>query len=244
MQLSSTQSKLLWLVLPALALATTPPVSASTTVGTGPLNLVTPQDEAFPNRVAYCKHDDYPDHFVSSLNYTFPDTPAIPQSFLISAGLSPDEGDYPFDCFVELPGGVVVFEVCPVLSLRNRSPKLFRMRAKSLKPSLQIKGDIDSHLKLAFEVWLSVLTINYQIGVYSCDLLDLEQQPCSFNIDKYYFKGQGGLFPEPDKDPDYVDLCLEVYGTVKIPYTRITKNINFKKCFTRIPKDGEPLKIS
>ena len=114
MQLSSIQLKLLWLSLPVLAMAAAPPLGAGTRIGTGQLNLLTPEtlNNTSIGRVAYCKHDDDPYHFVSSLNNTFPDTPAISQSFLTSAGINESEGTYPFDCFLEIPGGIVVFEVC------------------------------------------------------------------------------------------------------------------------------------
>ena len=101
---------------------------------------------------------------------------------------------------------------------------------------LQIKGEIDHDGTLAFEIWLSVLMFNYEIGVYKCNLLDLDKDPCAFNIHVRFFDGQGGLFPEQDPNPDYIDLCFEVHGIVKIPYTRIQKNVNFKKCFYKFPK--------
>ena len=114
MQLSSIQLKLLWLSLTVLAMAATPPLGTGTRIGTGQLNLLTPEtpNTTSINRAVYCKHDDDPYHFISSLNYTFPDTPAISQSFLTSAGINESEGTYPFDCFLEIPGGIVVFEVC------------------------------------------------------------------------------------------------------------------------------------
>lgn len=115
MQLFLHQSKPLWLLLPTLAMAATPPRSGSTTSGTGQLNLLTPQNLSTISlgRATYCKHDDDdPFHFTSSLNNTFPSTPAISESYLESAGLTTSQETYPFDCFLELPGGVVVFEVC------------------------------------------------------------------------------------------------------------------------------------
>ena len=126
MQLCSTQSKLLWLLLPALATALTPPVGDSISDGTDQLHLLTlPQESntsftnqqsntTFPNLIAHCRNDPYPYPFVTSLNYTFPITPPIPQDFIASSGLDPGEGDYPFDCFIEIPGGIVAFEVCTV----------------------------------------------------------------------------------------------------------------------------------
>ena len=113
MQLSSTQSTLSWLLLPVLALAATPSSGGLTKVGTGQLNLLTPQhlDTSTLDRAVYCKNED-PYQFTSSRNYTFPDTPAISQSDMVKAGFGPnDGGEYPFDCFMELPGGYVVFEV-------------------------------------------------------------------------------------------------------------------------------------
>lgn len=123
MQLSLIQSKLLCLLLlPALAMTAAPPVRRSTRIGTGQLNLVNSQHVNisgplnFPNRISYCKHDDdYPPWdppYRSSLNNTFPETPDISQAFLDSAGISRSEDNFPFDCFLELPGGIVVFEVC------------------------------------------------------------------------------------------------------------------------------------
>ncbi|CAD6590489.1 MAG: hypothetical protein ASARMPREDX12_004390 [Alectoria sarmentosa] len=211
MQRSSIQSKLIWLLLPAVAMAASPPSSGSTFVGTGQLNLLTPQNLSTTSigRVTYCKHDDDPYTFTSSLNYTFPSTPSISESFLASAGIDPNQDTYPFDCFLEIPGGIVVFE---------------------------IKGEIDADFTLAFEVWLSVLVFNYEIGVYKCNLLELDKDPCAFDIHRRYFDGQGGLYPKDDEDPNFIDLCFEVHGTVKIPYTRVSKKVDFEKCFYKFPK--------
>ena len=114
MQLSSTQSPLSWLLLPILALAATPSSGGLTKVGTGQLDLLTPQhlDTTTLGRAVYCKNED-PYQFISSRNYTFPDTPPISKTDMVNAGFEPnDGGEYPFDCFMELPGGYVVFEVC------------------------------------------------------------------------------------------------------------------------------------
>ena len=106
---------------------------------------------------------------------------------------------------------------------------------------LQIKGEVDADGTIAFEVWLSVLVFNYEIGLYKCNLLDLEKDPCAFDIHKRYLDGQAGLFPQDDpSDPDMVDLCLVVLGTVKIPHTRVTKHIDFQKCFAKFPKTDPP----
>ncbi|KAF6217440.1 hypothetical protein HO133_006910 [Letharia lupina] len=193
-------------------MAATPPSSGSTTSGTGQLNLLTPQNLSTISlgRATYCKHDDDdPFHFTSSLNNTFPSTPAIPESYLESAGLTTNQETYPFDCFLELPGGVVVFE---------------------------IKGELDSELTLVFQVWISVLVFNYDEGIYRCNLLEVDKHSCSFTIDKKYINGQAGLFPRDDPDPNFVDLCFEVHGTVKIPYTRVNRRIDFGKCFFKFPK--------
>lgn len=113
MQLSFTQLKLMWLLLPALAMAAGPIAGGLTTIGTGQLNLLTPQNLSATsiNRVTYCKHEDDPYQFTSSLNYTFPSTPSLPESSLESAGLTRNQEIWPFDCFLEIPGGIVVFEV-------------------------------------------------------------------------------------------------------------------------------------
>lgn len=135
MQLSSLQSRLSWLFLPAIAVALVPASDDSQTIGNNVLDLVTPQNLSTTpiDRVAYCKHDpDDPDDpdgpwvFTSSLNYTFPSTPPINESFLAAAGLrDPDVKSKPFDCFIELPGGLIVFEVCIMLPLGNGDSKQY-----------------------------------------------------------------------------------------------------------------------
>ena len=124
MQLSFIQSKLLWLFLPSLALAATPLASHSLTAGSGQLRLVTPQglNDSDVNRAVYCKKnipDPYdpddpgwpPELYTNSLNRTIPATPPIDQAFLQSLGFAKDEGEFAFDCFLELPTGIVTFEV-------------------------------------------------------------------------------------------------------------------------------------
>lgn len=118
----------------------------------------------------------------------------------------------------------------------TQSTRPLRACNDPLTSILQIKGEIDADFTLAFEVWLSVLVFNYEIGVYKCNLLELEKDPCAFDIHRRYFDGQGGLFPKDDEDPNFIDLCLEVHGTVKVPYTRVTKKIDFEKCFYKFPK--------
>lgn len=115
-----------------------------------------------------------------------------------------------------------------------------RVRRSTDRTLLQLKGEIDSDLTLVFEVWVGILAFNYKIGPFRCNLLDLEKDPCTFDIHLKYLDGQGGIYPEefPD-DPGYVHLCLKVYGKVQIPYTRVHKNINFDKCFYRFPKPDD-----
>lgn len=113
MQLFSNQLQLIYLLLSSLTTALGNPLGSLTTIGTPHLNLVVSalSSNNSINRVTYCKHDVDPYHFKSSLNYTFPDTPSLPQSIINSAGIVHDEGEYAFDCFIEMPGGVVVLEV-------------------------------------------------------------------------------------------------------------------------------------
>lgn len=117
MQLSSIQSKLVWLLLPAVSMALNLTQGGSTTSGNGQINLLTPQSLSMTSlgRIAHCKPNDDPYGsftFTSSLNNTFPSTPNISESFLKSAGFTTNQETYPFDCFIEIPGGIVVFEVC------------------------------------------------------------------------------------------------------------------------------------
>ena len=136
MQFLSVQSKLLWLFLPSLALAATTLAGKSmTTVSSGQLQLVTPQslNDSIPNRALYCRKnipDPYdpddpgwpPDLYTTSLNKTLAATPPIDAAFLQSLGFVKDEGEFAYDCFLELPGGVVVFEVCWIaMTLGNAS---------------------------------------------------------------------------------------------------------------------------
>ena len=125
MQLLSIQSKLLWLLLPSLALAATSLVDGSTMVGSGQVELLTSQslNDSIVNRAVHCRKnipDPYdpddpdwpPDLYTTLLNYTLPATPAIDKAFLQSLGFVQDEGEFAFDCFLELPTGVITFEVC------------------------------------------------------------------------------------------------------------------------------------
>ena len=126
MQLLSVQSKLLWLFLPSLALAATPNAGDSRTAGSGQLQLVTPQgilNDSNVNRLVQCKRnipdpwgpDDPgypPDPLSTQLNYTLPNTPPIDKAFLESLGFEEEEGEFAFDCTLDLPGGVITFEVC------------------------------------------------------------------------------------------------------------------------------------
>ena len=131
MQLLSVQSKLLWLLLPSLALAATPIAGDAIAVGSDQLNLVTPDEtpqktprDALVGRVLHCR-DNIPDPwgpddpnyhqdlYTTRLNWTFPATPLIDKAFLESLGFVKDpEGEFAFDCMLELPGGIITFEVC------------------------------------------------------------------------------------------------------------------------------------
>ncbi len=101
----------------------------------------------------------------------------------------------------------------------------------------QIKGDISSHLSLEFEVYVKVAYFHYTIGVYRCDLLDLEKDPCAFDINQRFIKGQGGLYPKQDDDPNFEDLCVELHVQVKVPFKKQV-SINFEKCFYKFPKSS------
>lgn len=69
----------------------------------------------------------------------------------------------------------------------------------------------------------------------------MDKDPCAFNIDTRYFKGQGALYAVDDADdPKVMDLCLKVYGWVHVPYTRVTKSVDFNKCFAQFPKPDTP----
>ena len=67
----------------------------------------------------------------------------------------------------------------------------------------------------------------------------MEEQPCEFTIDKKYIKGQGKLFSQTDpKDPGLIDLCVDLEGSVKLPFTK-TKSFKHVACFLRFHKhDG------
>ncbi|CAF9941691.1 hypothetical protein IMSHALPRED_002849 [Imshaugia aleurites] len=215
MHLFSIESKLAWPLLIAVAIAANSPSDILTGVGTSSLNLLTPQNLSTTSigETAYCKDPDDPDQppFTSSFNYTytFSSTP-IAESSLRAAGIDPDEESFAFDCFIPVPLLPVVFE---------------------------IQGELDSDLRLVFRAWVKFLKhFNYYIGVFSCHLLDLDKDPCVFNLNIKYIKGQAGIVPEQDPDPDYIDLYLEVQVFVWIPYTRVKKTVNFKKFFKKVPK--------
>ena len=102
----------------------------------------------------------------------------------------------------------------------------------------QIKGDIGSDLSLVFEVWIDIIGLRHSAGVFRCSLLDLEKDPCVFNINTKLLVGQAGLFPEQDADPNKLDLCLKVQATFHVLFRR-AKTINFHKCFLTFDKpDG------
>ena len=89
---------------------------------------------------------------------------------------------------------------------------------------------------MAYRVYVSVLAWTYLIGQSDCSLLDVEERPCEFTIDKKYIKGQGKLYSQTDpKDPSLEDLCVDVEGSVKIPF-RSTKSFKHEACFLRFKK--------
>ena len=122
MQLFSIQSKSLWILLPSLALAATPPAGGSTSAGSGQLQLTTPQhlNDSRSNRIMYCRHNipdpddpDWPPYeYKNSLNRTITAGAPPSQSFLESVGFVRDSGSVAFDCFLDIPPGAVTFEVC------------------------------------------------------------------------------------------------------------------------------------
>lgn len=219
MQLSTIESGLLWLVLPVVAMALALAPDGSTPIGTGQLNLLNPQNlsSASVGRAAHCKPDPYdPYVYVSSLNYTFPSTPNISEAFANFADVDPDLDGKSFDCFIELLGGIIVFE---------------------------IKGEIDSDGTLVFEVWVGVLFFNYKLGPYRCNILELDVNPCTFDIHVKYVDGQGGLYPEADADPKLWDLCLKVDVTYKIPYRKASHEY-YNHCFWKFAKQNDTRSIS
>lgn len=117
MQLSSIQSKLIWLLLPAVPGSCSLVTRGSTTIGTGVLNLMNTQSLSLDSKSpsAHCKDPNDPSPFVTSLNHTLPILPSVSDSFLESMGISPDGRSYPFDCVIDFPGGLVLIEVCPTL---------------------------------------------------------------------------------------------------------------------------------
>ena len=92
---------------------------------------------------------------------------------------------------------------------------------------------------MAYRVYVSVLAFTWLVGQSDCSLLDVEEQPCEFTIDKKYIKGQGKLYSQVDpKDPDLIDLCVDVEGSVKLPFTR-TRAFKHVACFLRFHKHDE-----
>ena len=234
------QVRLLWLFIPTYAVALTAITPGSTSAGNGLLSLMIPQNlsTSIVNRLAYCKHPDDPYRFKTSLNHTLPLTPSIPESELPPAEPGTDAQTYPFDCFLELPTGVIVFEVC-------RMQRLFGDELESLSllyPNitltsiLQLKGEIGSDLSLVFQVWISILVFNYDLGIYRCSLLAIDKDPCVFNINTKYLVGQAGIFPQQNADPKKLDLCFKVQATFHVPLSWKTKNINFDHCFFTFDK--------
>ena len=124
------RGKLLWLFLPSVAMAiqiVTPGSNDhSTPVGRGSLKLVAPNllMQNMADRPVSCKHPDDPYHFTNSLNHTLPLSPPLP-----SPDFPPGESEvFAFDCYIELPGGIVGFEVCRMQRLFGaglKSPSFF-----------------------------------------------------------------------------------------------------------------------
>ena len=116
MQHFLSQGRLLWLSLPAVAMAiqiitpgSTPAGGASSPRG-GSLNLVSPtilnniNDRPHPE----CKDPDDPYPFINSLNRTLPPTPPLP-----SPDYPPGESQiFAFDCYLEIVHGWLGVEVC------------------------------------------------------------------------------------------------------------------------------------
>ena len=92
---------------------------------------------------------------------------------------------------------------------------------------------------MAYRVYVSVLAFTWLIGQSDCSLLDVEEQPCEFTIDKKYIKGQGKLYSQSDpKDPDLIDLCVDVEGSVKPPFSR-TRSFKHVACFLRFHRHDQ-----
>ena len=233
------QGRLLWLLLPAVAMAATVITPGSTdgftSAAGGSLNLVSPKTLSglMVNRPVQCKHPDDPYQFTNSLNHTLPPTPPLPAS-----DFPPGESEvFAFDCDIELPGGVIDFEVCLMQRLFGDRPKSlgFMCPNSTLTSISQIKGDIGSDLSVVFQVWIYVWPFKYDVGVFRCSLVDVEKDPCVFNINTKYLVGQAGIFPEEDPDPNKLDLCFKVQATFHVPFQR-AKNVNFEKCFLTFNK--------
>ena len=106
------QGRLLWLFLPAVAMAihviTPGSTDHSTPAGRRSLNLVSSQTlSQIADHPVTCKEPDGPYQFTNSLNRTFPFNPPLPAS-----DFPPGESVFAFDCDVNLPGGYIWFEVC------------------------------------------------------------------------------------------------------------------------------------
>ena len=238
------QGRLLWLFLPAVAMAATVITPGSTDDGFtsaagGSLNLVKPQalSGLMHDRPVECKRPDDPYQFTNSLNRTLPLTPPLPAS-----DFPPGESDvFAFDCYIELPGGLIGFEVCRMQRLFGDGPKgLSCVYPNSTLTSVsQIKGNIGSDLSFVFEVWIDVLGyFKYDLGVIRCSLIDVEKDPCIFEIHTKYLVGQAGIFPEEDADPTKLNLCFKLYATFHPPFSR-AKTVNFEKCFLKFDKPDD-----
>ena len=237
------QGRLLWIFLPALTMAinviTPGSTDGSALAGQGSLNLVSPNfmSNKINDRPVSCKNPDDPYHFTNSLNHTLPLTPPLP-----APDFPPGESEvFAFDCYIELPGNIIGFDVCRMqrpfgVELKSHS---FFYPNSTLTSISQIKGDIGSDLSLVFQVWIDISYFRYDAGVFRCSLVDVDKNPCVFNINAKVLVGQAGIFPEEDAaDPSKLKLCFKVQATFHLPYRR-AKSVNFERCFLTIDKPDD-----
>ncbi|KAM0796650.1 hypothetical protein BDR22DRAFT_965966 [Usnea florida] len=172
----------------------------------GSLNLVAPQ--TLPGLMVHRSVQcKQPDDPYQFTNSLNRTLPPTPP--LPAPNFPPGESEvFAFDCYIDLPGGFVGFD---------------------------IKGDIGSDLSFVFEVLIDVTVFRYDIGVFRCSLLDVEKDPCIFDINTKYLVGQAGLYAEDDADPTKLRLCFKVHANFHIPFKR-AKSVNFEECFLTFDK--------
>ena len=92
---------------------------------------------------------------------------------------------------------------------------------------------------MAYRVYMGVFGFSWLIGQSDCSLLDVDEKPCVFTINTRYVKGQGRLYSQPDhKDPDLIDLCVYVEGSIKPPYPGSrTRSFKHEACFIKFHKE-------